>query len=194
MQWFLASEIEWKQELGKLNAVSGDEPNNEPNSTHSNVHMPQQVDVVMDDRHATITDDISHTPFYAPFPGFFPTPRNASTFQRTTPFHKKISKNVTPLCRVSIGDYVAPKFQKIYDRLSKIEEKVQKIDVLEAKLDNITKDLWRTIKLLEEFLASSNVGKDSLIDQPPANDPHTLVASDIVIDKIDVHVCNIKSS
>lgn len=66
MQWFLASEIEWKQELGELNTVSGDEPNNEPNSAHSNVQMQQQVDVVMDDRHATITDDISHTPFNLP--------------------------------------------------------------------------------------------------------------------------------
>ena len=42
---------------------------------------------------------------------------------------------------------------------------MQKIDVLEAKLDNITKDLWRMTKLLEEFLASSNIGKDSFIDQ-----------------------------
>jgi len=42
---------------------------------------------------------------------------------------------------------------------------VQKIDVLEAKLDNITKDLWRTTKLLEEFLTSFNAGKDSLTDQ-----------------------------
>ena len=42
---------------------------------------------------------------------------------------------------------------------------MQKIDVLEAKLDNITKDLWRTTKLLEEFLAPSNVGKDSLTYQ-----------------------------
>ena len=89
MQWFLASEIEWKQELGELNAVSGDEPNNEPSSAHSNVQMQQQVDVVMDDRHATITDDISHTPFNAPSPRFFPSPRNAPTFQRTTPFHEK---------------------------------------------------------------------------------------------------------
>ena len=89
MQWFLASEIEWKQELGELNTVSGDEPNNEPNSAHSNVQMQQQVDVVMDDRHATITDDISHTPFNAPSPGFFPSPRNAPTIKRTTPFHEK---------------------------------------------------------------------------------------------------------
>ncbi|GAY68119.1 hypothetical protein CUMW_261690 [Citrus unshiu] len=152
--------FQWKQELGELNAVSGDEPNNEPNSAHSNVHMQQQVDVVMDDRHATITDDISHTPFYAPSPGFFPTPR----------------------------DYVAPTFQKIYDRLSKIEEKVQKIDVLEAKLDNITKDLWRTIKLLEEFLASSNVGKDSLIDQQPAHDHQTAGTAHVDANKIDVEV------
>ncbi|XP_024044864.1 uncharacterized protein LOC18048150 [Citrus clementina] len=188
MQWFLASEIEWKQELGELNAVSGDEPNNEPNSAHSNVQMQQQVDVVMDDRHATITDDISHTPFNAPSPGFFPSPRNAPTFQRTTPFHEKTSKNVTPSCRVSIGDHVAPTFQKIYDRLSKIEEKVQKIDVLEAKLDNITKDLWRTTKLLEEFLASFNAAKDSLTDEPPAHNPPTSVASDVVIDKMDVQL------
>ncbi|KAK9185227.1 hypothetical protein WN943_025582 [Citrus x changshan-huyou] len=188
MQWFLASEIEWKQELGELNAVNGDEPNNEPNSAHSNVQMQQQVDVVMDDRHATITDDISHTPFNAPSPGFFPSPRNAPTFQRTTPFHEKTSKNVTPSCHVSIGDHVAPTFQKIYDRLSKIEENVQKIDVLEAKLDNITKDLWRTTKLLEEFLASFNAAKDSLTDEPPAHDPPTSVASDVVIDKMDVQL------
>ncbi|KAK9178137.1 hypothetical protein WN943_027327 [Citrus x changshan-huyou] len=121
-------------------------------------------------KHATITDDISHTPFNAPSPGFFPSPHNASTFQRTTPFHEKISKN------------------KIYDKLSKIEEKVQKIDVLEAKLDNITKDLWRMTKLLEEFLASFNVGKDSLTYQPPAHDPPTSVASDVVIDKMDVQL------
>ncbi|KAK9193196.1 hypothetical protein WN944_003893 [Citrus x changshan-huyou] len=136
--------------------------------------------------HATITDDISHTPFYTPSPGFFSTPRNASTFQRTTPFHEKRSKNVTPPCRVSIGDYVALTFQKIYDRLSKIEEKVQKIDVLEAKPDNITKDLWRMTKLLEEFLASSNIGKDSFTDQPLTHDPPTSVASDVDIEKIDV--------
>ncbi|GAY66973.1 hypothetical protein CUMW_253070 [Citrus unshiu] len=104
MQWFLALEIEWKQEFGELNV---------------------QVDVVMDDRHATITDDISHTLFYAPSPGFFPSPRNAHTFQRTTPFHEKISKNVTPPCCVFISDHVAPTFQKIYDRLSKIEEKAK---------------------------------------------------------------------
>lgn len=42
---------------------------------------------------------------------------------------------------------------------------MQKIDVLEAKLDNITKDLWRTTKLLEEFLASFNAAKDSLTDE-----------------------------
>ena len=42
---------------------------------------------------------------------------------------------------------------------------MQKIDVLEAKLDNITKDLWRMTKLLEQFLASSNIGKDSFTDQ-----------------------------
>ena len=42
---------------------------------------------------------------------------------------------------------------------------MQKIDVLEAKLDNITKDLCRTMKLLEEFLASSNASKDSLTDK-----------------------------
>ncbi|GAY51986.1 hypothetical protein CUMW_138470 [Citrus unshiu] len=160
MQWFLASEIEWKQELGELNAVSGDEPNNKPNYAHSNVQMQQQVDVVMDDRHATITDDISHTPFNAPSPRFFPSP-----------------------C-----DHIAPTFQKIYDILSKIEEKVQKIDVLEAKLDNITKDLWRTTKLLEEFLASFNADKDSLTDQPPAHDSPTSVASDVVIDKMDVQL------
>ncbi|KAK9200532.1 hypothetical protein WN944_015730 [Citrus x changshan-huyou] len=165
MQWFLASEIEWKQELGELNAMSGDEPNNEPNSAHSNVQMQPQVDVVMDDRHATITDDISHTPFNLPQDFFL--------------------RHVTPSCRVSIGDHVAPTFQKIYGRLSKIEEKVQKIDVLEAKLDNITKDLWRTTKLLEEFLASFNAAKDSLTDQPPAHDPPTSVASHVDHDKID---------
>ncbi|XP_024956860.2 uncharacterized protein LOC112498961 [Citrus sinensis] len=77
----------------------------------------------------------------------------------------KEENTVTPSYRVSIGDHVAPTFQKIYDRLSKIEEKVQKIDVLEAKLDNITKDLWRTTKLLEKFLASFNAAKDSPTDE-----------------------------
>ncbi|KAK9195763.1 hypothetical protein WN943_003888 [Citrus x changshan-huyou] len=115
MQWLLASENEWKQELGELNAV-------------------------------------------------------------------------TPPCRVSIGDHVAPTFQKIYDRLSKIEEKVQKIDVLEAKLDNITKDLWRTTKLLEKFLASSNVGKDSFIDQPPAHDHQTTGVAHVDANKTGVEL------
>ena len=78
---------------------------NELNSAHSNVQMQQQVDVVMDDRHATITDDISHTPFNAPSPRFFPSPRNAPTFQRTTPFHeiKDCSVRIYMCCVLKLG-------------------------------------------------------------------------------------------
>ena len=41
---------------------------------------------------------------------------------------------------------------------------MQKIDVMEEKLDKITKDLWRMTKLLEEFVISSDVSKDSHTD------------------------------
>ncbi|KAK9191167.1 hypothetical protein WN943_019778 [Citrus x changshan-huyou] len=188
MQWFLASEIEWKQELGELNAVSGDEPNNKPNSAHSNVQMQQQVDVVVDDRHATITDDISQTPFNAPSPGFFPSPRNASTFQRTTPFHEKISKNVTPSCRVSIGDHVAPTFQKIYDRLSKIEEKPPAHDPPTSVASDVVIDKMDVQLPTHDphISVASHVDHDKIDDQTLAHDHQTAETAHVDADKIDV--------
>ena len=87
------------------------------------------------------------------------------TYQSNLAVYPKTCSQVTPLCHINIDNHVALTFQKINDRLSNIKEKVQKIEVMEEKLDKITKDLWRMTKLLEEFVISSDVSKESHTDQ-----------------------------
>lgn len=57
IQWFLALEMKWRQELGETHVVSEDELDNE-------------LDFVMNDRHATISNDVLQTPLCAPSLGF----------------------------------------------------------------------------------------------------------------------------